>query len=360
VVPELRDDFERRDVSGQAVVWSPIAPRPAAFDSVATVMLDVIDGEASIAELATDVHEVLGIPLDGATQQVVRVVSEFEAAGILTTSVGRSTAEGTIASADVFVASSTPCSENASRLATDPLLLRFGDKVIRLSCDSRRASRKLRFSLAEHLQAEVEGDEEPPLAFVLTSPQGLKRNHELTDRTGFPLSSGRGLDPGLHALASHLTAFVPPAPGTVRFRARALITNDRAILLMPPLLAIPQVEERSLMEAGFSLVDRLALDVDVATGRMVNGGIPWPSLAQLPVAAPHVGAGPAQAITDLVDTVMPGSPPPTAAATVARLAGNGVYGSPADLLDAAIHVIEGAQLRTTAPQTDLLLAALRG
>ncbi len=359
-VPELRGDFERRDIAGQAVVWSPIAPRPVAFDSVATVMLDVVDGVASMAELATDVHEAVGIPLETALQQVVRVIEEFDSAGILTSSVLGSTAEAAIASAEIFIGSSTPCSENASRLATEGLSLRFGDKVVRVACDSRRGARKLRDALADHLVHEGEGAEEPPLAFVLTAPQGLKRNHQLTDRSGFTLSSGRRLDPGLRALASHLTALVPPAAGSVRIRARALVADGRTLVCLPPLLYMPPPDDRTLRGDGLCVIDRLALDVEIDTGRMVNPPIPWPSLAELPGTTPHLGVGEPQTISVVVDTAPPGTPPPTPAAIVARLAGNGVDGSPAELLDAAIRIVDGAELRSSAPQTKEVIEALLG
>jgi len=360
VVPELRDDFERRDVAGQAVVWSPIAPRPVAFDSVATVMLDVVDGVASIAEIATDVHEAVGIPLETAIQQVVRVVAEFELAGVLTSAVSGSTAEAAIASAEIFIGSSTPCSENASRLATEGLTLRFGEEVVRVACDSRRGARRLRDALADHLVHEGEGAEEAPLAFVLTAPQGLRRSHQLTDRSGFTLSSGRGLDPGLHALASHLTALVPPAAGSVRIRARALVAHGRTIMCLPPLLYMPPPEDRALSRDGLSVIDRLALDIEIDTGRMVNRAIPWPSLAELPGTAPHLGVGEPQPVSVVMDTAAPGTPPPTAATVVARLAGNGVHGSPTDLLDAATQIVEGAELRSSAPQTEAVIEALLG
>ena len=57
------------------------------LDPVATVMLDVIDGEASIGQLATEVHEEVGVPFDVALQQVGRTVQLFDAAGMLTSSV---------------------------------------------------------------------------------------------------------------------------------------------------------------------------------------------------------------------------------------------------------------------------------
>ncbi len=66
LVPELRTDFERRNIGSECVVWSPLAGEPTVLDAVATVMLDVIDGSASIGQLATEVHEEVGVPLETA------------------------------------------------------------------------------------------------------------------------------------------------------------------------------------------------------------------------------------------------------------------------------------------------------
>jgi hypothetical protein len=83
-VPELRGDYLRRDLEGGCVVWSPVSPAPTVLDPVAAVMLDVIDGEASVGQLATEVHEEVGVPLEVARQQVERTVQLFGQAGLLT------------------------------------------------------------------------------------------------------------------------------------------------------------------------------------------------------------------------------------------------------------------------------------
>ena len=89
LVPELHTDYVRREVDGECVVWSPRAAEPAVLDPVATVMLDVIDGEASIAQLAREVHEEVGVPFDVALRQVERTVQLLDGAGLLTSSAPR-------------------------------------------------------------------------------------------------------------------------------------------------------------------------------------------------------------------------------------------------------------------------------
>ena len=129
LVPELRTDFERRDLGAESVVWSALAPTPTALDPVATVMLDVIDGSASIGDLADDVHAAVGVPLADAQLQVTRVVERFAEAGLLTWSTSTFSADEAIESQALFVSPSTPCAENTSRLGTVALNLLFGTQT---------------------------------------------------------------------------------------------------------------------------------------------------------------------------------------------------------------------------------------
>jgi hypothetical protein len=355
LVPEPRTDFERRDIDSECVVWSSLASEPTALDAVATVMLDVIDGTASIGQLAREVHEEVGIPLEAAQTQVARIVEQFSDSGLLTTSMATTNAAEAIASRELFVTNATPCAENESRLGTVSLNLRLGERTIRVACDSRRAARTLGDALAEHV---VEGDDDAPLAFVLTAPQGLKRSHRLVDRSGFVLSVARGLDTGLHALASHLTALLPPAPGTVRIQSRGIVAGDRTVLCLSPLLYNPTIDERQLAGRGLDLIDRLAVDVDTATGRIVNPEIPWPALAALSPGAGHAGTAGTRTVTAVVDAVPAETAPRSPAAMVARIAANGLHGSTADLLDAALRLVAGAEMRSSPLAAEPLLAVL--
>lgn len=108
VVPVLRDGIERQDIDGEAVVWSPISPVPARLDPVGTVLLDVIDGLASIGEIAADVQEVVGLPYDVAQQQVTHVVRTFNDAKLLTTSSSSELRDEAIARRELFVAPPNP------------------------------------------------------------------------------------------------------------------------------------------------------------------------------------------------------------------------------------------------------------
>src|SRR5690606_7139220 len=78
--PSMRTDVARREIDGEVIVWSPSSPAPLLLDPVAKTLLDVIDGEAPVRLIATEVHEEIGVPLDLAQQQLTRVVQLFSRA----------------------------------------------------------------------------------------------------------------------------------------------------------------------------------------------------------------------------------------------------------------------------------------
>lgn len=82
-IPRLRNDFARQDVGVETVVWSPARLAPSVLDPVCTIMLDVIDGEASVGDIADDVTEVVGVPSEVAMAQVRRAIGVLEMVGLL-------------------------------------------------------------------------------------------------------------------------------------------------------------------------------------------------------------------------------------------------------------------------------------
>ena len=98
----MRDDFLRRDIDSSAIVWAADQPVPWALDPVSTVMIDVVDGEATVADLVEDVCEVIGVPRDTAIGQVSRVLQTFEAAGLLTPALRVENAQEAVLNRDLF------------------------------------------------------------------------------------------------------------------------------------------------------------------------------------------------------------------------------------------------------------------
>jgi hypothetical protein len=274
----------------------------------------------------------------------------------LTTSTSPTTAEAEITSRELFVSPCTTCMQNAVRGMT-LLGVQLGEETTGIACDSSRGTKKLRTALTDDL---VEGGDEIPVGFVLTAPAGLTRTHSLRDRSGFVHSQARGLDSGLHALASHLTAFVPPDPGVVRLRARAIVASGRTVIGLFPHLYAPAIEEKELAEGPFAVVDRLAIDVDVATGELRDREIPWTGLADLGGGAGHVPSGASPRRVEAIVSATPAlTPPPTRAGVVAALAREALCGRPEDVLTAAVNLVAAAELLSAAPQPGQLSDALR-
>lgn len=227
---------------------------------------------------------------------------------------------------------------NASRLGgVTNINFQVGSRMVRVATDSRKAVRLLESALGALV---IEPEEQPDVSFMLNRPRALQRSHSLNDRAGSVLSDGRGLDSGLAALAEHLTVLTPTDPGTVRIRSKALLVDDGAILCLAPLLTVPHVPLEDLIGSGAQLVDRLAVDIDPASGRLLPTPVPWAELAGFEAGAGHASIRAAMNVVSVMLMSMPGSPPPSRAEVVARLASEAIDGAPADILDASLRVVE--------------------
>lgn len=82
-VPKLRDDLIIDAGDKDAVAWSPTQVEPIYLDPIATTMLHVVDGLASVGTLADEVADVLGISEDIALDQVARTVRLYRKGGLL-------------------------------------------------------------------------------------------------------------------------------------------------------------------------------------------------------------------------------------------------------------------------------------
>ena len=85
-VPVRRDGVERIVIEAESVAWSPIRQMPVYLDPVANLLYEVIDGEASVADLIDDVVAEVGIDRETATAQVTRVTGLLYGGGLLTSS----------------------------------------------------------------------------------------------------------------------------------------------------------------------------------------------------------------------------------------------------------------------------------
>ena len=84
--PEARADRLIRWYGNEAVAWSPVAAMPVHLDPLSALVVQMLDGSATVADIVTDVHDVLGVPRSVARDQLRRAVSRLDQGGLLTTS----------------------------------------------------------------------------------------------------------------------------------------------------------------------------------------------------------------------------------------------------------------------------------
>lgn len=306
-VPMLQPNFLREDVGPEAVVWPEGRADAVALDPAATVMLDVVDGSATIGDLIVDVQEVVGLSREVAEAQVRRVLRLFADAGILASLGSDPTA--TPSERELFVSPLSACMETSSCTGSvTPVNLEIGGTRLRVACTSRRLARRLRRALDAHVITEP-----APLGFMIRSPRRGRLGHSLVDRCGFSLGEAQRQEQALSMIGSHLSALLPPPDGTLRLRVRALVKGDNATLVAWPLLFVQSIQETEIAAAGYAMVDRLAMDIDLATNAVRNSSPPWAlgdrsafsghssagaqplPIVQIAVAAPSAGSAPSSA-----------------------------------------------------------------
>ena len=332
-VPELRPDLIRRDLGLEAVAWSPEHPWPVALDPASRVMLDVIDGSATISDLVADVQDVVGIATELAQAQVNRIIDRFDRGGLLTTS-RPDPAPGV---RSVFVSPASSCMETSSCTGkVTSVNLQIAGQPIRVACASAKVARRLRNALHEHVI-----DEQAPLGFMLRAPHRRQRDHVLVDRGGFTLGTARSVDAAVAMIASHLAVLHPPAAGRVRLRLRALLREGTAVLCPFPVLFAPPLDEGLIRSTGHTLLDRLAVDIDPASNSLATDPVPWAGAGNLRAPEGHAGSGEVSAqIHAIVVARAPGATSSsTMAELVAMLATERLSGDRDTILEVAVGLV---------------------
>jgi hypothetical protein len=85
-VPELRSRSLVRHYGSEAVGWSDTGASPVLLDQIAAVVAQIVDGEATVGDLAQDVHAVLGVGRGIAAAQIRRALAQLDEGELLQTS----------------------------------------------------------------------------------------------------------------------------------------------------------------------------------------------------------------------------------------------------------------------------------
>lgn len=78
----LADDAVVRHYDGEAVAWSPRG-EPLHLDPASAVIVQLLDGSATVGQLAREISEEVGIPEPLAFSRLRDAVTTFEHAGLL-------------------------------------------------------------------------------------------------------------------------------------------------------------------------------------------------------------------------------------------------------------------------------------
>ena len=88
-VPSVRTGVATVEFGHECVAWATPSIRPVYLDPVASVIRQIIDGHASVADLVDDVHDVLGLDEVVARAQIERTITTLWGAGMLVDSPPR-------------------------------------------------------------------------------------------------------------------------------------------------------------------------------------------------------------------------------------------------------------------------------
>jgi PqqD family protein of HPr-rel-A system len=83
VRPKVREDLTVVELDGEAVVYDDESGELHHLNPSATLVFGLLDGTASVRELAADVSDVFGIPTDEVERQLRRLIRDFRRLGLL-------------------------------------------------------------------------------------------------------------------------------------------------------------------------------------------------------------------------------------------------------------------------------------
>lgn len=81
--PVIRHDVERVVIDGESVVWDPVRDRVHHVDRVGTLLWELLNGGASIGDLADDVAAVFGVDPTTAVHDILRLIQQLDDAALL-------------------------------------------------------------------------------------------------------------------------------------------------------------------------------------------------------------------------------------------------------------------------------------
>jgi hypothetical protein len=270
---ELEVDLEARPVAapveeaeldGELVLYNPVDHRIHHLDRTGSLVWQLLDGSATIAELIDDIAGVFGTPPAVVEQDVRALVTELHTEGLLLNS---SSGRFEPYPADHLSDPPNPCESDVRRLELgEAFTIRVDGRDVALQVSPDLTS-GLQEILREHLvDVDPAGAPAHFSAFVPGDDREVNRlYHGFCPRT-------RSVDPArvLRSLVDHAATALPALPGTVSVFARAaIIDGERAVLLPHVLDDSLKGWDARLRQAGIVLTDAPVLGLDLDTAEVV-------------------------------------------------------------------------------------------
>lgn len=252
-------DVVAAELDGEIVLYNPQDHRIHHLDRTGSIVWQLLDGEATLGELADDIADAFGAPVDVVEADLRALFEELHGEGLLADSEPGRVDEPY--PADHLSDPPNPCESDAGGLSFgEAFTVRIADRDVSL-----RTSPSLTDGLREVLREHVV-DVDPATvpahfsAYVPGDPRELNRLYH-----GFcPLT--RSVDPArvLRSLVDHAAMALPPAEGTVSAYVRAaIIDGQRAVLLPHAFDRVLQRYDARLRVDGVVLTDAPVLGIDI-------------------------------------------------------------------------------------------------
>ena len=85
VKPKIREDLTIEELDGEAVVYDEESTELHHLNRTATIVFDLCDGSATMAEMAEDISAVFGVPVNQVEPEVRALIRRFRKIDLLET-----------------------------------------------------------------------------------------------------------------------------------------------------------------------------------------------------------------------------------------------------------------------------------
>jgi hypothetical protein len=249
-------------VEDEVVVHNAATRRVARLDRVGGIVWPFLDGTATIEELAADVADAFGQPVEEVLPALATLVESLVDADLVR--VGPETAPGA-PRPGFLVDPPGPCGGGGGRpdfAATRTIAVggvKIGVRTVPELAEALDA-------LVQPLLVEDDPDVTPNYSL---QPARADRRFHVVVR--YLCDAVRTRDPvrAVDGLVAHLGGHRPPEADHLRLGCTAVLLPDDRAVLLPNLVGVIGRVQRNLTEAGARLVDRPWADVDVAARELV-------------------------------------------------------------------------------------------